>query len=392
MTGEAELELESSGSVMDMWRARLLTRIKESGWKALAVGQVLSLLVTSTGFTSALLARNGIDAPTTQSLLNYLLLATVYGSIFLYRKKKLQISLWIYVLLALLDVEANYLAVKAYQYTSITSVMLLDCWSIPCVLILTWLALKTQYAIGHFVGVTVCVVGLVLVIFSDVHDKDRSSGSNVILGDILVIGASIMYGFTNVSEEFVVKTVDQVEFLAHIGCFGALISACQLYVLEWGELQSIHWTGQSIAPFIGFAIACFGFASLVPTVLKMNGSTMLNLSLLTSDMWAVLVRVLGFHESVDSLYFVAFGTVAVGLIVYAVAGEPVAKPVRGAHSLLSLEGKYEEINQGETEMVIDQAEVEESSIEEDEFACLSPKPQKEPLILDETAPLHAAFP
>ncbi len=78
--------------------------------------------------------------------------------------------------------------------------------------------------------------------------------------------------------------------------------------------------------------------------------------------------------------------------MYAVAGEPVAKPVRGAHSLLSLEGKYEEINQGETEMVIDQAEVEESSIEEDEFTCLSPKPQKEPLILDETAPLHTAFP
>jgi hypothetical protein len=78
--------------------------------------------------------------------------------------------------------------------------------------------------------------------------------------------------------------------------------------------------------------------------------------------------------------------------VYAVAGEPVAKPVRGAHSLLSLEDKYEEINLGETEMVIDQAEVEESSLEEDEFACLSPKPQKESLILDETAPLYAAFP
>jgi solute carrier family 35 protein F1/2 len=28
------------------------------------------------------------------------------------------------------DVEANYLVVKAYAYTSMTSVMLIDCWSI----------------------------------------------------------------------------------------------------------------------------------------------------------------------------------------------------------------------------------------------------------------------
>lgn len=43
--------------------------------------------------------------------------------------------------------------------------------------------------------------------------------------------------------------------------------------------------------------------------LRINGSTMFNLSLLTSDMWAVAVRALGFHESMDSIYFVAFGLI-----------------------------------------------------------------------------------
>lgn len=63
---------------------------------------------------------------------------------------------------------------KAYQYTSLTSVMLLDCWTIPCVMLLTWLFLKTKYRFRKIAGVVVCVAGLVMVIFSDVHAGDRS--------------------------------------------------------------------------------------------------------------------------------------------------------------------------------------------------------------------------
>lgn len=64
---------------------------------------------------------------------------------------------------------------KSYQYTSLTSVMLLDCWSIPCVIILTWIFLKTKYGLRKFIGVGVCVAGLILVVFSDVHASDRAS-------------------------------------------------------------------------------------------------------------------------------------------------------------------------------------------------------------------------
>lgn len=63
---------------------------------------------------------------------------------------------------------------KAYQYTSLTSVMLLDCWSIPSVMLLTWLFLSTKYRLKKIAGVLVCVGGLVMVVFSDVHAGDRS--------------------------------------------------------------------------------------------------------------------------------------------------------------------------------------------------------------------------
>ncbi|RDY01414.1 Solute carrier family 35 member F1, partial [Mucuna pruriens] len=282
----------------------------------LGLGQFLSLLITSTGFTSSELAKKGIDAPTSQSFLNYVFLTIVYGSIVLYRREALKAKWYYYILLGLVDVEANFLVVKAYQYTSLTSVMLLDCWSIPCVMLLTWIFLKTKYRFIKITGVVVCVAGLVLVIFSDVHSGDRAGGSNPRKGDLIVIAGATLYAFSNVSEEFLVKNADRVELMAMLGLFGGIISAIQISILERNELKSIHWSAGAVFPFVGFAVAMFLFYSLVPVLLKINGSTMLNLSLLTSDMWAVLIRIFAYHEKVDWMYFVAFGAVVVGLIIY----------------------------------------------------------------------------
>ncbi|KAF5452019.1 hypothetical protein F2P56_027060 [Juglans regia] len=282
----------------------------------LGLGQFLSLLITSTGFTSSELAKRGINAPTSQSFLNYVFLAIIYGSIMLYRKKALKAKWYYYIPLGLVDVEGNFLVVKAYQYTSLTSVMLLDCWSIPSVMVLTWIFLKTKYRFRKIFGVLVCVAGLVVVIFSDVHAGDRAGGSNPRKGDALVIAGATLYAISNVSEEFLVKNADRVELMAMLGLFGAIISAIQISILERNELKSIHWSAGAALPFIGFAVAMFLFYSLVPILLKSNGSTMLNLSLLTSDMWSVLIRVFAYNEKVDWMYFVAFAAVTVGLVIY----------------------------------------------------------------------------
>ncbi|PWA72357.1 hypothetical protein CTI12_AA271380 [Artemisia annua] len=283
----------------------------------LVLGQILSLLITSTGFSSSELARRGINAPTSQSLANYVLLAIVYGGILIHRGSGLKARWYYYLLLGVVDVEANYLVVKAYQYTSITSIMLLDCWAIPSVIVLTWLFLKTRYRFQKIAGVVICVAGLVLVIFSDVHAADRSqSGSSPIKGDFLVLAGATLYAVSNVSEEFFVKTADRIELMAMLGLFGAIISGIQIAILEREELRSIHWSSGSLLPYTGFAAAMFLFYSGVPVLLKMSGSTMLNLSLLTSDMWSVLIRIFAYHEKVDWMYFVAFVAVAIGLVVY----------------------------------------------------------------------------
>ncbi|KAL1191554.1 hypothetical protein V5N11_002374 [Cardamine amara subsp. amara] len=282
----------------------------------LGLGQTISLISTFLSFTASEIARKGINAPTSQSFLGYVTLAIVYGSIMLYRRPAIQVKWYNYFLLALVDVEANFLVVKAYQHTSMTSVMLLDCWAIPCVMILTWVFLKTKYRLMKISGVVICILGVIMVVFSDVHAGDRAGGSNPVKGDFLVLAGATFYAVSNVSEEFLVKNADRIELMSFLGLFGAIIGAIQISIFERGALNAIHWSTETVLPYLGIAIGIFLFYSLLTVLLRTNGSTMFTLSLLTSDMWAVLIRTFGYHEKVDWLYFLAFATTATGLIIY----------------------------------------------------------------------------
>ncbi|CAN6483131.1 unnamed protein product [Victoria cruziana] len=315
---------------------------------AVILGQILAFLNASMGISSTELVKRGINAPTSQSFLNYALLSIVYGSFILLRKKGLRAKWYYYILLALVDVEANFLAVKAYQYTSMTSVMLLLCWSIPSVIFLTRLFLKTRYGIIQFFGVSVCIGGLVVIVFSDVHGAgDRTRGPNPLKGDLLVVAGATLYAVSNVSEEFLVKNVDRMEVMAMLGTFGAITSACQIAILERQELKSIEWQVDAVMPFIGFSLALFLFYSLVPILLKISGSTMLNLSLLTADAWAVLIRIFVYHQKVDWMYFLAFFLVSSGIIIFSWASKEKIAESDGRNNL-QLSGRDEELWQRST--------------------------------------------
>ncbi|KAL0724661.1 hypothetical protein Bca4012_039260 [Brassica carinata] len=244
----------------------------------LVLGQIISLLSTSISFETSELARKEINAPTSQSFLGYLLLATVYGSIMLYRRPVIKAKWYHYFLLALVNVEANCL------------VHIND----KC----------------HVTG----LLGDPLRF--DVHAGDRAGGSNPVKGDLIVLAAATLYSVINTSEEFFVKNADRIELMSFVGLFGAIISAIQISIFERDALNAIHWSSEAVLPYIVIAISAFLFYSTLTVLLKTNGTAMFTLSLLTSDMWAVLIRIFAYHETVDWLYYLAFATTAIGLIIY----------------------------------------------------------------------------
>ncbi|GAM19783.1 hypothetical protein SAMD00019534_029580 [Acytostelium subglobosum LB1] len=286
----------------------------------LLIGQLISLCICGTGVFSQLLSMNyNINIPTAQSLLNYILLS--FYSIILWRRGTLWHSLRtksIFLLpLALFDVEANYVAVKAYQYTTITSVMLLDCFTIPCVAVLTRIFLKTRYTLIQIVAIVISMAGLVILVISDIlQGQDANGGSNPLLGDMLVLVASVLYAISNVGQEYTVKSYDNETYLAIIGIYGTIISSIQLAIFERNELRTMVWSGPVIGYIVGFAICLFTMYSITPFMMRIAGATLMNLSLLTSDIFSVVVAIFLFHRRLDWLYFMSFFVIVSGLVIY----------------------------------------------------------------------------
>jgi solute carrier family 35 protein F1/2 len=235
-------------------------------------------------------------------------------------------------LLALVDVEANVLVTKAYQYTSLTSVTLLDCFTIPVVTLLSWLLLRARYRPGHYAGAAACIAGLALLVLGDAQPgaqgSSTSSGSAPLLGDALVLAGAALYAVCNVAQELLLSEAGLApgQLLALLGVFGAVVSGLQAAALEHSALAGVCWSCPAVLlPLGGFAGAMLVFYSLVPQVLLMGGATLLNLGLLSSDGWAALARQLWFggFQGWSAVFFVAsLLLVAAGLLVFTLSGSP----------------------------------------------------------------------
>ncbi|XP_071334488.1 solute carrier family 35 member F1 isoform X2 [Trachinotus anak] len=269
----------------------------------LALGQVLSLLICAISLISKYLADDfHANTPVFQSFLNYILLFLVYTTTLAVRQGEgnllaiLKQRWWKYMILGLIDIEANYLVLKAYQYTTLSSVQLLDCFVIPVVLLLSWFFLLVRYKATHFVGAGLCLLGIGCMVGADILlGRQQGLGEQKLFGDLLVLGGATLYGISNVCEEFIVKNLSRVEFLGMMGLFGSFFSGIQLAIMEHKELLKVSWDWQIGLLYVGFSAFMFGLYSFMPVVMKRTSATSVNLSLLTADLYSLFCGLFLFH-------------------------------------------------------------------------------------------------
>ncbi|XP_053312438.1 solute carrier family 35 member F2 isoform X2 [Spea bombifrons] len=302
--------------------------------KTIALGQVLSLFICGTAVTSQFLAENyKVDTPMLQSFINYCLLFLVYtvwlafrtgenSLLYIVRKKW-----WKYIFLAIVDVEANYSIVKAYQFTTITSVQLLDCVGIPVLMALSWFILRSRYRLIHYIAVGVCLLGVGTMVGADVlSGRESGKASDMLIGDALVILGASLYAVSNVCEEYVVKNLTREEFLGMLGLFGTFISGIQLMVVEYNAIGDIEWDWKVGLLFAVFALCMFGLYSLMPVVMRVTSATSVNLGILTADLYSLFFGLFLFGYKFSVLYILAFAVIMVGFVMYCSTATYRAEP------------------------------------------------------------------
>ncbi|NXO69186.1 S35F2 protein, partial [Phainopepla nitens] len=292
--------------------------------KTIILGQMLSLFICGTAVTSQYLAEvYKVNTPMLQSFINYTLLLLVYTTMLVFRTGNdslwqiLKQRWWKYIFLALADIEANYTIVKAYQYTTLTSVQLLDCFGIPILMALSWFLLGARYKLIHFIAVAICLLGVGTMVGADIlAGRQESEGSDVVIGDVLVLLAASLYAISNVGEEYIVKNLSRVEFLGMVGLFGTIISGIQLAIVEHKDIMRIQWNWKIALLFSGFALCMFGLYSFMPVVIKVTSATSVNLGILTSDLYSLFLGLFLFRYKFSGLYIVSFVTIMVGFALY----------------------------------------------------------------------------
>ncbi|XP_065585030.1 solute carrier family 35 member F2-like isoform X2 [Artemia franciscana] len=226
---------------------------------------------------------------------------------------------WKYLIVSILDVEANYLVVKAYQYTTLTSIQLLDCFTIPVVLLLSWVVMRVRFKIIHIVGVSVSLMGIGCLVWADADSsKEVDKGvESRLTGDMVCMAGAFFYGVTNVAEEHFIKKYDQIEFLGMLGLFGTVISGFQLALTEHPQVSSMNWHHwEEIGLVVAYSAALYAFYATVPLVLSSLGSTAFNLSLLSTDYYSLIAGVALFRYKYHALYAMSFVFFISGTIIF----------------------------------------------------------------------------
>ncbi|XP_044210808.1 solute carrier family 35 member F2-like isoform X2 [Thunnus albacares] len=322
--GDTSYEKQSSGL---MARIRTFKPKEVFTWqlaRTLCMGQGLAVLICGTAVSSQYLATNfHVNTPMLQSFLNYTLLCTTYTTLLLCRTgdgnilQILKSRWWKYLLLGLVDVEANYAVVKAYQYTTLTSVQLLDCFVVPVLMILSWWILKIRYRPVHYAAVCACLLGVGAMVGADVlAGRDQGSTTNILLGDALVLLSASLYAVSNVCQEYTVKNRSREEFLGMVGLFGTIISTIQMVILERNEVAAIQWSWQVGLLFSGYALCMYALYSFMPIVMKLSSATSVNLSLLTADLFSLFCGIFLFEYNFSGLYLVSLVVILIGFITF----------------------------------------------------------------------------
>ncbi|KAG0227537.1 hypothetical protein BGW42_002896 [Actinomortierella wolfii] len=332
---QARMQAQETGSISSSkqsstasWRSRLLSR---KTMVILALGQLLSLCITATSVMTTKLSENQVSIPTTQSFLNYFVLGVVYTSITIYKKgfrgwlHIMRRRAGYYMIFAVVDVEANYFMVKAYSYTSLLSAMLLDSWTIPCVVLLSVFFLKMRFVRYHYLGVFICMVGMALLIWSDMMAGKDYPGIDYVKGDLFCLLGATLYAVSNVYQEFLVRQTPMYEVIGQMGMWATVLNGVQLAILERTELQRIEWNGSIVGYIIGFDIAMFILYSVSPILLRRASATFFNLSLLTSDFYTLIFGIILFKAEIQKLYPVAYVLIISGIIVYNIKPAPEPK-------------------------------------------------------------------
>ncbi|KAI8988714.1 hypothetical protein BDB01DRAFT_719490 [Pilobolus umbonatus] len=330
------------------WKNRFAFLKNRNFYKVLILGQILSLCITGTNVTTTVISSSyDFNVPTVQSFLVYAALAIVYNSYAIYKRGfrgwlyQFRRRGLIYFIIGLIDMEGNYFVVKAYQYTSLLSAMLLNCWSTPVCIILSFFLLKIRYRWVQYLGVVIALGGMGMLIASDVMEGKNYSATDAVKGDLFCLLGATLYGVSNVSVEYMSREHPIYEVTGMFSFFATFINLIQIVVLERNEFSQFTRNPEAIGMVIVFTACMFVLYSLAPVMFRLGSAVLYNLSLLTSNFYGLIFGIGLFGYKITIMYPFAYVIIIIGIAIYHFF--PTPEPSIGTFTEDKFDKEYNEL-------------------------------------------------
>jgi len=241
---------------------------------------------------------------------------------------KLRTPWYYYLCLSILDIGPNYLTLLAMTQTSFTSAILLGSLTIPSTMIFSNHLLKKVFRPMHYVGVLLCMMGGIITLLTDKGVTISSSDThhpNSYTGDVLAVVAAVGYGAGDAAAEYYSKYLDRKEYLGMIGLFGSLWTLIGSSIYERKAIIELFTADkqiilQTLGVIVWYIISLVAYYVLESLFLTKSDATLLNLSLQTSTLYAVIFSIVAFREIPDIHFYSSIVLVVSGVFVYELCG------------------------------------------------------------------------
>ncbi|GAX26679.1 solute carrier family 35, member F1/2 [Fistulifera solaris] len=256
----------------------------------------------------------------------------------------LQAPPWFYLIMGSLDVSASFCIVSAFSLTNITSVSLLTALSIPTTMVLSCFFLKRRYQLWHYVGVALCLFGIVCRVGQDwkqdhqqIEEEAATTYPHKFWGDVMACMGGVFFGINNVLGEVAVQRLGgPLEFLGMMGFFAAILAFIYSMVMERDEIRAFFVESRDICPAQTSTLLLLAYVATNVLgyyggahFLRISEATFFNLSFQTGSLWSVVFSIVGQHIYPDPLFYVSLVITVSGVVVYEMAN----KSRRESHSI-----------------------------------------------------------
>ena len=303
---------------------------------AILFGQILSLLSVGNGyFVEEIQKEKKVEVPLLINASYYFIIFFLY---FFISKCKIKKPKWIYIILSVLDTQANFINIYIFSFIDFRYPYIINVLSTIWTVMFTLIIIRIyKYLLNHIVGIILCIIGVFLVFLGTFGKIDDfvdmfNSFNDEIKGLLLSLLVSILYGLNSVlMEKYISNENDEIKsYCTWLGIFGFGISIIESFIPKGGnefEFKILFVTKiNSIDKFVIIywilaAILLAALTALSPFYIQKFSATMFNISLVFTILWSFIIDLILIKKEFNFgwliiLYFVGFVIVIVGTVIF----------------------------------------------------------------------------